>query len=464
MVVVSLMGCASGSDALPGDENVGEQQQAFGPVDVIYVYNSSNNYVVTATATSATSIELFWGASSMGADSSSPFTWTLTAGTGTGSLSAKATFPGGTVVWYNQLQIPLQSSVAGGWLTSCASYTGKLYCWGEGDYGARGSGGTTDSTTPVQVGTNKNIVKVLMHNYGGCWIDQGSNQQVSCWGRNLYGITGQDPAVTTQSTAPVAIANSNQGVADLAVGEYHACLLRNGDVYCWGRGTSGQLGGNGLSSSYALIGPVLTGVAKIAAGGDTTCAITTTGTLYCWGRDDYGQVGNGGGAAGAIQTPTLIAVLDVAGVAVGYRHTCATRLNGTIYCWGRNDAGQLMQGSADASNHVSPLLAAYSYGGTFGGIFSGRNLDTCIIDSNVLKCVGENMYGEMGNNTTSAYELTQKTATGFTSLLGSYSLGGAVALGFRAGHIYAWGDNSRGEVGNASASNPQLTPIQVTGL
>lgn len=430
-----------------------------------YTYNSNNDYVVTVTAPDATSVELFWGVGSLGVDSSPPFVTTVTSG-GPGSLTARVTYPGGGVITHSPLRIPQKPSVSAGAGTSCASFAGRLYCFGRGAYGALGNGGTSDSNVPVQAGTSVNIAKVRMHIAGGCWLDAGSNQMVSCWGRNLYGITGLDPAVSTQSTSPVVITGSNQGVTDIAVGDYHACLLRNtGEVNCWGRGTNGQLGNGGTSSSYTFVTPSfppLTSIAKIAAGGDTTCAIQTNGDLWCWGRDDYGQVGNGGSGVSAITTPTLL-LPDIVDVTVGYRHTCAYNTFGNIYCWGRNSAGQLMQGSADSLDHVSPALATLT-SGSITGIFSGRNLNTCILQSGVLKCVGENTLGEMGNNTTSAYELALTTPTGFTSVLGDCSIGGGQALGFRAGHVYAWGDNSFGQVGNAGASNPQLTPIQVTGL
>jgi alpha-tubulin suppressor-like RCC1 family protein len=459
----SNLGASGGEAGDSGTESVGSTQQRLDTVTVDYTYNSSNNYVVTATTSpGATSVELFWGASSMGVDSSPPFTWTLTAGTGNGTLNAFANFSGGGTAAYQLARIPQQAYVSPGRSTSCFTWTGKLYCTGRGSYGALGNGGTTDTSTPVQVGTGKNFSKVKMHKYGGCWVDQFSNQMVSCWGRNLYGITGLDPAVSPYSTTPQTI-NSNQGVDDLAVGDFHACFLRNGDVYCWGSNTNGQLGNGTTTSTHAFVGPVLTGVTKIAAGGDTTCAIKTNGDLYCWGRDDYGQVGNGGSAVSAVTSPVLL-LPNITDIAVGLEHTCSYNSStGAINCWGRNNNGQLMQGTPDASTHVSPALATLA-SGSVTAMAAGYGYNTCIIQSGTLKCVGENTVGEMGNNTTSAFETTLKTATGFTSGIASYGIGGGVAIGFRAGHIYAWGSNSFGQLGDPSLGATQLTPNQIPGF
>lgn len=454
-------GCSGGEN---GVDEFGETQQALGPVGVSYTYDSSNNFVVTVTDATATSARLYCGATDMGLDSSAPFVWTVPASTCNGTSLNGYVYNGGSSQVFSPL-VTLQSPLmAAGSLTNCFGFTGKAYCMGRGQYGALGNGSTTDSNVPVQVGTSRTVVEVHMHIAGGCYRELLSNQQISCWGRNQYGITGQDPAVTTQSTTPVNIANSNQGVTGLAVGDYHACLLRNGDVYCWGKGGNGQLGNGGTSDSHTLVGPVLSGVESIAAGGDTTCAIKASGSLWCWGRDDWGQVGNGGSAALAITTPVQIGLgFNGGGVAVGYRHTCAYKTNGDTWCAGENTAGQLMQGTADSSTHVSLLFGSYS-GTTITGIFSGHDRNTCLLQNGSIKCVGENTTGVLGNNTTSAYETALKVPNGFTSAIASYSIGRDAALGFRAGHAYAWGDNSSGQLGDPALGATQLTPNQIPGF
>ena len=89
--------------------------------------------------------------------------------------------------------------------------------------------------------------------------------------------------------------------ADIAVGTNFACgATQAGHVSCWGNNQYGQLG-NGTSGNGepypvrvkggAQGGKWLTGVTQLAAGGDHMCALTDDGSLFCWGSNDRGQLG-----------------------------------------------------------------------------------------------------------------------------------------------------------------------------
>src|SRR6185436_20655311 len=82
-----------------------------------------------------------------------------------------------------------------------------------------------------------------------------------------------------------------------------------------------------------------------------TCAIRD-GDLYCWGANDFGQLGLGDTAVHA--TPTQVTALTTTWqrVAVGTFSTCAITSGGSLYCWGRNQSGELGQG--DSVQRTSP--------------------------------------------------------------------------------------------------------------
>jgi alpha-tubulin suppressor-like RCC1 family protein len=78
-------------------------------------------------------------------------------------------------------------------------------------------------------------------------------------------------------------------------------------------------------------------------------------TAVCWGRDDVGQLGDGAPkplsfTPVAVKGPGGAGVLgNVIAIAPARRHVCALRADATVWCWGRNDRGQLGDGTKSDS-------------------------------------------------------------------------------------------------------------------
>jgi alpha-tubulin suppressor-like RCC1 family protein len=73
------------------------------------------------------------------------------------------------------------------------------------------------------------------------------------------------------------------------------------------------------------------------------CGVRTDGSLYCWGRNDEGQLGLGDNMARL--TPTRVGTdSDWVSVAAGRFHTCALKRDRSVLCTGRNDEGELGTG------------------------------------------------------------------------------------------------------------------------
>jgi alpha-tubulin suppressor-like RCC1 family protein len=94
----------------------------------------------------------------------------------------------------------------------------------------------------------------------------------------------------------------------------------------------------------------LPAVANVAAGGGHACAVLVDGRGFCWGTQTQGELGNGMLTSVGFQGPQHLTSLgsDVIGVGSGLtaQHTCAIKRDGSLSCWGQNDAGQL--GNAEA--------------------------------------------------------------------------------------------------------------------
>ncbi|MFL5493623.1 MAG: RCC1 domain-containing protein [Gemmatimonadales bacterium] len=93
----------------------------------------------------------------------------------------------------------------------------------------------------------------------------------------------------------------------------------------------------------------------VNAGSDYICGVTLAGRGFCWGRNDHGQLGDG--TTTNRRTPVLVGSgLVLAQVSAGLRHTCAVTSGDRAYCWGSNEWGQL--GDRTTTERLLPVAVA----------------------------------------------------------------------------------------------------------
>jgi alpha-tubulin suppressor-like RCC1 family protein len=248
----------------------------------------------------------------------------------------------------------------GAYHTCALSSAGAVYCWGSNSHGQLGNGNTTDQRKPVQVvglPAGVTVTQVGAGSYHTCALSSGA---VYCWGYNYYGQLGD--GTTTAPTAPyyrqspTAVDTSGAlagvTVSQISVGGQHSCAVSSaGAVYCWGYNGFGQVG-NGTTANQSTpvaVGGALAGVtvSQVSVGENHTCAVSA-GALYCWGHNGSGQLGDG--TLTSRPSPVAVAGGVLAGVTVtqvsaGSEYTCAASAAGAGSCWGRNEFGQLGDGS-----------------------------------------------------------------------------------------------------------------------
>ena len=279
--------------------------------------------------------------------------------------------------------------------------TGGVKCLGRNFWGQLGNWNTDDSSTPVNVvGLNSGVSLITTGWAHSCALL--TSGAVKCWGYNDYGQIGNGN--TGFRSTPGDVSELSSGVTQIAAGFFHTCaLLSTGGVKCWGRNSYGQIG-NGLVEATRLtpvdVSALSSGVTQIAAGFFHTCALLSTGGVKCWGSNNYGQIGNGLVEA-TRPTPVDVPSLSfgVAQITAGYNHTCALLSTGGVKCWGRNDSGQIGDGTS-GTDRLSPVDVLGLASGV-SAITAGMSHTCALLDTGRVKCWGYNAYGQIGDGTTS---------------------------------------------------------------
>ena len=427
----------------------------------------------SACALSSTGTAYCWGAGASGQ-------------LGNGTTTATQSTPVAVTTSGALSGLTLTQLTAGSATTCALASTGTAYCWGAGASGQLGNGTTTAAqSTPVAVtitGTPLSGLTLTQITAGAattCAL--ASTGAAYCWGAGASGQLGNGTTTATQST-PVAVTTSGvlSGVTltQLTGGSATTCALAStGTAYCWGAGTSGQLGNNTTTATQSTaVAVTTTGVlsgvtlTQISAGNSFACALASTGAAYCWGLNSSGQLGNPATAATATVFDVPVAVTSQATmVTAGTTHSCLLR-NGKAFCWGDNSFGELGINSASPTQSLVPL-PVYT-----GGVLSGKTLVqisagtdwTCALDTTgAAYCWGNNSSGSgdlvalgNGGSTASTAPVLVSGSHVFTQI--SVGTDSACAL-TNAGVAWCWGNNHFGQVGDGGTSLAS-TPVAVTTI
>jgi alpha-tubulin suppressor-like RCC1 family protein len=344
--------------------------------------------------------------------------------------------------------------VAGDTHTCARRADGSLLCWGDNRFGQLGVGdrqrhgatkvalGTTGATRVFLPSGNGDITSDLA--VSACAITTAN--QLLCWGDNRFGQlgTGDQEAKLT----PSRVDGFGGEIVKAASGAGHTCAeTAEGGLYCWGRNAIGQLGmGDDKARTTPAKVAMPVAVDRLSAGASFTCARGVDGSLFCFGANEYGQLGLGHNLPQS--RPTKVqALAAVVRVSAGAGHACVFTTDGIVSCWGDNREGQL--GTGDQLPRSTPTRIDPAGLGAVTQVYAG-GAHTCAqkVD-NSLWCWGSNRFGQLGVGDTEARPKPVQVAPDVlgTSVAAAYA-GGAHTCAVKVdGSVWCWGSNQYGQLG-----------------
>ena len=267
-----------------------------------------------------------------------------------------------------------------------------------------------------------------------------------------------DAELDTSTTFPADAARGD--ASGVFTGQYSSCDLAAGLASCWGSNLLGQLG---TGSREDDLSPTALGAApgftSLSGGQSHTCGVGYgSGAVSCWGSDAYGQLGQGEpasalDASSADPSPLRVSLVHPAMmVAAGYEHTCAILTDGSLWCWGDNDEGQL--GLDDAYGSPSYPTPQRVGSGTDWRAVSGGQGHSCGLraaadggSGRTLWCWGRDSGGELGLGTGQPMQTRVPTQVGTAADWAQLDTGQDEGCAVRTdGTLWCWGVNISGEL------------------
>lgn len=199
----------------------------------------------------------------------------------------------------------------------------------------------------------------------------------------------------------------------------------------------GNCGGCGIVCATQCVSDLCNDPVEIEGGENHTCARRADGSVWCWGASNWGQIGAN---TGTNLNPFPVKVALPAGrtalrLASGGRASCAELDDKTMFCWGGTSNNQLLGDTVDIEE-----VDHFAVGGTRG----------CATKLGVLRCWS---ISAMASNPIQALSTSQQVG-----------VGGDHACAIRnGGTVSCWGENGSGQLGDGTTDDAS-NAVQAAGL
>ena len=358
-----------------------------------------------------------------------------------------------------------------------------LYTMGQGQYGLLGLGTTGHSSTPTMIPKSSfnehNVVHVA--SFGTHVVACTEDGKVFTWGNGGEGRLGHGDMKDCSSPTLVKGLEKEFVVSVAAGTAFSMVLTENGHVFTWGKGNEGQLGTGIIKASQSL--PVRVKddlesirVGSIGAGAFHAVVLTADsahGDMYTWGRNTRGQLGTN--TVDNCSQPVKVKREYFDGQKVihalgGWDHTMAITEDGSLYTWGNGYEGtRPVTGHGHLNNVLTPAKVKALAGKVVVHVACGWDHCMAVTKDGHLFTWGGNPSGALGNGSTSESRIPTRVTLGGLEAERVVACDGGqnhtVAVTDK-GEIWSWGASGAhcGHAQKQQRTKPFKVDNKVTGV
>ena len=350
-------------------------------------------------------------------------------------------------------EMPMVDVACGGGHTCALQSNGTVWCWGQIGQGQLGLEAFPNTNQPwplVVSGAPDGVVSLVAGFRHTCALTAA--REVWCWGDTLGQTALQIPeptwsflprkALTTNQSTNGENALVRETISSIHAGYGSTCVMAaHGAVWCWGLGSSGQLGLGETSTSelpvraklpdavsnYAALAAEQASsaaqpVRSVSVGKKHSCAALGDGSLWCWGSGGPGLLGVPPDPARDPWVPVKVQVpaweergVEAIKVKVEASHACSVMSDASLWCWGANGRGQLGVGST-VDSVVVPVQVWANRWGLGGGQVRALSVSTqaegtcALIEDGTVRCWGYGARGRLGSGDEADQSLPHQVA------------------------------------------------------
>ena len=343
---------------------------------------------------------------------------------------------------------------------------GRLFMWGENDYGQLGDDTNFWHPDPVEITPYFSLDegdKIIHVSLGGKFSSAlTSNGRLFMWGYNYYGQLGDNTTISRSTPTDITdrfnlVSGDKIIQVSLGILYYSAALTSNGRLFMWGFNEYGQLGEISwmdritpfdithyfyLESNDKII--------QVSLGGLHSAALTSSGRLFMWGYNDYGQLGNDNLITTSLPRDitgrfNLVSGDRIVFVSLGLYHSSVLTSSGRLFTYGLNSYGQL--GDNTDNDKKVPTEITHHFildsGDRVIKVSMGWMHSSALTLNGRFFTWGRNESGQLGDNTT-IHRYVPTEITNHFGLLDDQLI--QISLGFNhtstltsSGKVFMWG-------------------------